>query len=176
MTTSRTTDRCDAGIHASWYGTDFSPTSPTWRLMHADEAAACGDLVGDEPGLDARGTLCDGWPQDAAALLASAWWVAEAIWRNGVAAPTLNVGQLRRARQIGLASLATTPAGPPPSPATAAWLASSLFDDRSRAVVRLQLARPPADTGKAAADLVRRIAPAQAARLVGFARSAMESP
>ncbi|MGJ7579337.1 hypothetical protein ACSFA3_04065 [Variovorax sp. RHLX14] len=158
-------------IDASWFGADFRLTSPTWRLMHAEEAAASGEFACMEP--EFVDLLAGGWPADATALVASAWWLAEALWRNGVAASVLGAAHLRRARQIGLAVLAITPVSPPARPALAAWLASELFDGPARATIRLQLARmQPSDT-EACNQIKRQIAPAQAARLVGYARAAM---
>ena len=169
MTTSRKTHA--SAIDAGWFDTDFRLTSPTWRLMYAEEAAASGDFVCDEP--DVEAALAGGWPVHATALVASAWWLAEALWRNGVAGSVLGAVHLRRARQIGLAVLAATPVSPPPRASAAAWLASELFDVSSRTTIRLQLAPPQSTEEDAAADLLRQIAPAQAGRLVGYARSAM---
>ena len=169
MTTSSTAR--SSAIDAGWFSADFCLTSPTWRLMYAEEAAASGDFVCDEP--DVEAVLAGGWPVHATALVASAWWLAEALWRNGVAGSALGSVHLRRARQIGLAVLAATPVSPPPRAAAAAWLASELFDVASRTTIRLQLPRPQSSEEEAAAHLLRQIAPAQAGRLVGYARSAM---
>ena len=158
-------------IDASWFAAAFRDTSPTWRRMYAEEALASGDLACDDP--DVEHALADGWSLQAAALAASAWWLAEALWRNGVAGSVLAAVHLRRARQIGLAVLAVTPDRPPAQPAAAAWLASGLFDEPARTTIRLQLPRPLSACEEAAAHLMRQIAPGQVDRLVGYARRAM---
>lgn len=145
MTKSRTAPRPDAAIDASWFEADLRDTSDAWRLMYADEAIASGDFRGDE--LDLADLLAGGWPRHASALLSAAWWVAEALWRNGVATSVLNPSHMRRARQIGLAVVATTLPGSPPRPPEAAWMASELFDEPSRTTIRLQLPRTPTFDG-----------------------------
>lgn len=171
MTTLCNSSSTHGIIDGSWFEAEFRHTSPTWRLMYADEAAASGDFAYLEP--EFADLLADGWPAHAAALVASAWWLAEALWRNGVAGAVLGAVQLRRARQIGLAVLATTPISRPDRPAKAAWLASELFDDASRRTIRLQLARPESADDEAGRQIRQQITIAQAGRLVGYARTAM---
>lgn len=171
MTTSRNTSSAHGAIDASWFGADFQLTSATWRLMYAEEAVASGDFDCREP--DVVESLSQGWPEHPTALVASAWWLAEAIWRNGVAGAVLGAVHLRRARQIGLAVLAVTPVSPSSRPAAAAWLASELFDVPTRTTIRLQLARPQPADEEAGARIRQQIAPAQASRLIGYARTAM---
>lgn len=158
-------------IDASWFGEDFRASSSTWRLMYAEEAAASGDCSCAE--LDPSWLFSHGWQPNAAALSASAWWLAEAIWRNGVAASVLDSAHLRRARQIGLAVLASTPVQRPVRPSAAAWSAAELFDAAARTVIRLQLPRPQGGEPVVGAHLLQQIPPVQAARLVAYARSAM---
>lgn len=178
MTTpARAANVFQGAIDPGWFDEGLRGTSATWRLMFAEEAVASHDLAGD--GLDVDeldDMLAAGWPRQANALLLAAWWVAEALWRNGVAASTLSVHHLRRARQIGLALLATTPASAPSEPAAAAWLAADLFDESSCTTIRLQLPRTAAFDADAGVDLMRQFAPAQAAKLVGYARSAVGLP
>ncbi|MDB5880102.1 MAG: hypothetical protein JWQ41_3516 [Variovorax sp.] len=171
MTTPRRTSSAPGAIDDSWFGTDFRFTSPTWRLMHAEEAAASGDFACLEP--EVVDLLSDGWPAHAVALVASAWWLAEALWRNGVAGSVLGAVHLRRARQIGLAVLANAPISPPAHPAAAAWLASELFEEPCRTTIRLQLARSQPADDEVCAQIRRQITPAQATRLVGYARVSM---
>lgn len=171
MTTPRRTSSTPGAIDDSWFGTDFRSTSPTWRLMHAEEAAATGDFACLEP--EVVDLLADGWPPYAVPLVASAWWLAEALWRNGVAGSVLGAVHLRRARQIGLAVLATAPIIPPARPAGAAWLASELFEEPFRTTIRLQLARSQSADNGVCAEIRRQITPAQATRLVGYARVSM---
>ncbi len=177
MTSLRSRSHVDGAIDSSWFSADLHLTSPTWRLMYVEDAAASGDLTCDalsEHGaMDAARALANGWPQDATALAWSAWWVVEALWRNGLAASVLGAAHLRRARQIGLAVLAIVPVDPPADPAAAVWLASEMFDVADRTTIRLQLARPHAFDDERSAALIRQIAPPQARRLVSYARTAM---
>ena len=171
MTSPNTSSAANGVIDVSWFGADFHLTSPTWRLMHVEEAAASGDFSCEE--LDIENPLAAGWPMHATALYASTWWLTEALWRNGVASSVLGAVHLRRARQIGLAVLAITPVGPPSQPAAAAWLAAELFDLPSRNTIRLQLTRPEAFDSEAAGRLKSEITAGQANRLVAYALSAM---
>ncbi|MGI4776865.1 MAG: hypothetical protein ACRYGA_01895 [Janthinobacterium lividum] len=172
MTLSRTANSStDETIDASWFESDLLRTSGTWRLMYAEEALGSGDFSCAE--LDVADFLAYGWPRHASALLSAAWWVAEALWRNGVAASVLSVAHLRRARQTGVAMLATTLPRSPSGPAAAAWSASGLFDEPARTTIRMQLPRTLALDEEADTDFMRQLTPAQVRKLVRYAQSAM---